>query len=38
VADELFQRCAEAGGVAGEPLAEELQRFSEFGGVGRVEP
>jgi hypothetical protein len=25
VADELFQRGAEAGGVAGQPLAEELQ-------------
>src|SRR5215470_1376001 len=32
VADEFFQRCGEAGGVAGEPLAEELQHFGEFGG------
>jgi hypothetical protein len=35
VADELCQRGAEAGGV--QPLAEELQHFGEFGGVGDVE-
>jgi hypothetical protein len=27
VADELFQRWAEAGGIAGKPAGEELQHF-----------
>jgi len=38
VADEVFQRWAEAAGVTGQPLAEELQHFGEFGGFGAVEP
>jgi hypothetical protein len=29
VADELFQGCGQAGGVAGQPLAEELQDFGK---------
>jgi hypothetical protein len=37
VASELFQAGAETGGVARQPLAEELQHFGEFGGVGSVE-
>jgi len=37
VSDEVFQRWAEAGLVAGYPVAEELQRFGEFGRVGGVE-
>jgi len=36
VADELCQGVAQAGGVAAQPLAEELQHFGEFGGVGDV--
>jgi hypothetical protein len=31
VADELFQRWAEAAWVVGQPVAEELQRLGEFG-------
>ena len=38
VADELFQRGTEAGGVAGQSAAEELQHFGELGGVGDLEP
>ena len=34
MADELFQRFAEAASVKGLPLAEELQNFSELGRVG----
>jgi hypothetical protein len=34
VADELFQGFAEAAGVAGQPLAEELQHLSQLGSVG----
>jgi hypothetical protein len=33
VADELCQGVAQAGGVAGQPLAEELQQLSELGRV-----
>ena len=36
VADKVFQRWAEAGGVAVQPLAEELQHLGEFGGVGAL--
>jgi hypothetical protein len=32
VADELFQRWAEAAWVVGQPVAEELQHLGEFGG------
>jgi hypothetical protein len=38
VAGEFFPRCGEAGGVAGEPLAGELQHFGELGRVRGVEP
>ena len=38
VANELCQRAAEAAGVTVQPLAEKLQHFGEFGGVGGVEP
>ena len=31
------REAAEAGGVAGQPLAEELQHFGELGGVGGVQ-
>lgn len=37
VADELFQRGGQAGGVAVEPAGEELQHFGEFGGAGSAE-
>ena len=33
VADELCQGVAQAGGVAGQPLAEELQQLGELGRV-----
>ncbi len=33
LADEVFQGWAEPGWVAGQPVAEELQRFCEFGRV-----
>jgi hypothetical protein len=36
VADELCQGFAQAGGVAGQPLAEELQQLSELGRVDDV--
>jgi hypothetical protein len=36
VADELCQGGGHAGGVAGQPFAEELQHLGEFGGVGGV--
>ena len=36
MADELFQRWAQAAGVAGQPLAEELQQFRELSRVGDV--
>ena len=38
VADELFRGGAEAAGIAGQPLGQELQQFGELGGVGSVEP
>ena len=38
VADELFQAGAQAAGVAGQPLGQELQQFGEFGRVDSVEP
>ena len=38
VADELFQGGAQAAGVAGQPLSQELQQFGEFGRVDSVEP
>jgi hypothetical protein len=37
VADELCQGVAQAGGVAGQPLAEELQQLSQFGRVDDVQ-
>jgi hypothetical protein len=37
VAGEAFERCAEAGGIAGEPVSDELQQLGEFGRVSRVE-
>jgi hypothetical protein len=36
VADELCQGVAQAGGVAGQPLAEELQQLGELGRVDDV--
>src|SRR5690349_22339980 len=36
VADEFFQRCAEAARVTGKPAGEELQQLSEFGRVSGV--
>jgi hypothetical protein len=33
MADELFQRFGQAGGVTGEPAGEELQHFGKLGGV-----
>ena len=36
VADELFQRGGQAGGVADQPVAEELQHLRQLDGVGRV--
>jgi hypothetical protein len=37
VADEFCQGDGQAGGVAGQPFAEELQRLGEFSGVDGVE-
>lgn len=37
VADKLFQRCAEAAGVAGQPLTEEGHHLGEFSGIGGIE-
>ena len=38
VAHELFQGSGQAARVVGQPLAEELQHFGQFGSVGSVEP
>ena len=37
MADELCQGVAQAGGVAGQPLAEELQQLGELGRVDDVQ-
>jgi hypothetical protein len=37
-AGEVFQGGVEAGGVAGEPAAEELQQLGELGCVTGIEP
>ena len=36
VTDEFSEGVTKAGGVAGQPFAEELQHLGEFGGVGGV--
>ena len=37
VADEVEQRCCEAGGVAGEPAGDELEGLGELDRVGGVD-
>ena len=37
MAYEVFQAGAKPGGIAGQPLAEELQQLGEFGGVDDVQ-